>query len=83
MKLHRSCHADESVIEQRQRFLHNTKVFIQASRVEQELRLCGMIPTIEQYWEYRTYTSAVDVTTTLTEYEFQNPIRRSVSAYES
>ncbi|KAL2044834.1 hypothetical protein N7G274_002609 [Stereocaulon virgatum] len=54
-------------VEQRQRFLHNTKVYIQASRIEQELRLCGMIPTIEEYWKYRTDTSAVDVTTSVTE----------------
>lgn len=55
------------VTEQRQRFLNNMKVYIQGSRVEQELRISGRVPTIEEYWDYRLRSSAVDVTSSMTE----------------
>ena len=61
-----SC-ADKMVTEQRQRFLDNMKVYIQGSRVEQELRISGRVPTIEEYWDYRMRSSAVDVTSSMTE----------------
>ena len=61
------CCADKMDTDQRQRFLNNMKVFIQGSRVEQELRISGRVPTMEEYWGYRMSSSAVDVTSSMTE----------------
>ncbi|KAL2058800.1 hypothetical protein ABVK25_000091 [Lepraria finkii] len=58
-------------VEQRQRFLNNMKVYIQGSRVEQELRISGRVPTVEEYWDYRMRSSAVDVTSSMTEFSIK------------
>ena len=54
-------------IDQRTRFLNNMKAYIQASRVEQELRMSGRIPSLEEFWGYRMSSSAVDVTSSMIE----------------
>ena len=60
-------YANDMEIDQCQRLLKNLEAYIEGSRIEQDLRMKAKIPTINEFWEYRPRTSAVDVTTSMLE----------------
>ncbi|KAI0190865.1 isoprenoid synthase domain-containing protein [Astrocystis sublimbata] len=51
-----------------QRFYDEIAHFMSASQAEQEYRLMGDLPTLEQYWNFRLGTSAVYIGTAIAEY---------------
>ena len=55
-------YANNINIDQCQRMLQALEAYIEGSRIEQHLRLKAIIPTIDQFWDYRLRSSAVDVT---------------------
>lgn len=60
-------YANDTKIDQCQRLLKNLEIYTEASRIEQDLRMKAIIPTIDKFWNYRLRTSAVDVTTSVLE----------------
>ena len=60
-------HANDMAIDQCQRLLKNLEAYVEGSRIEQDLRMKAKIPTVDEFWNYRPRTSAVDVTTSLVE----------------
>ena len=56
-----------SDVEQRRVLLDELLYFIRMSQTEQEFRLSGIMPSLEQYWGYRMGSSAVGVTLALIE----------------
>jgi hypothetical protein len=57
-------------LEQRQMFLEEMKIYIETTQQEQECRLSGAIPTVEEYWVFRMGTSAVGVCLAVIEWVF-------------
>lgn len=53
---------------QRKRFCFEMARYMSKSKVEQQIRLRGEIPTIEEFWDYRMGTSAVNLCTAASEY---------------
>lgn len=47
--------------------LQALEAYIEGSRIEQNLRTKAVIPTVDQFWNYRLRSSAVDVTTCVLE----------------
>jgi hypothetical protein len=47
--------------DQRKRFLDEMTRFLEHSKQEQQIRLSGRIPSIDEYWHFRMGTSAVGI----------------------
>jgi hypothetical protein len=47
--------------DQRQRFMNEIHRFLEHTKREQQIRLCGSLPTMDEYWGFRAGTSAVGV----------------------
>jgi hypothetical protein len=47
--------------DQRRRFMDEMMRFLEQTKREQQTRLCGNLPSLEEYWSYRMGTSAVGV----------------------
>ena len=60
-------------VEQRKRFLKEIVQFLAGSQREQEVRLSGRIPTVDEYWAFRVGTSAVGVGVAALEYRTSVP----------
>lgn len=54
--------------EQRQRFYTEIVYFMRMSRIEQNIRLAGRLPSLEEYWKFRMGTSAVAIGVAAGEY---------------
>jgi hypothetical protein len=47
--------------DQRKRFLDEMTRFLEHSKQEQQIRLSGRIPNVDEYWHFRMGTSAVGI----------------------
>ncbi|KAG9242949.1 isoprenoid synthase domain-containing protein [Calycina marina] len=66
---------DES---QRQRLLSEIQLFMRMSRSEQQIRLLGRLPSLEEYWTFRMGTSAVYIGVASGEYANRCPLPASI-----
>ena len=63
--------ADWFSAEQRQEFFGEMQFYIKMCELEQEVRLTGRTPTMEEYWQWRMGTGAVGACTAMIEYVFR------------
>ncbi|KAF1954078.1 terpenoid synthase, partial [Byssothecium circinans] len=58
--------------EQKQRIYEEMRFFMEMSEREQQLRLSGIIPSVDEFWNYRLGSSAVTVCLAFHEFSYEN-----------
>jgi hypothetical protein len=63
---------EQYTLDQRKRVYQEMRFFMNMSGQEQQLRLSGTIPSIDQFWSYRLGSSAIPVCISLNEFSWED-----------